>query len=216
MPIIGNSIQDVIALADRMASTPADAVAMSGTLVDCIRALPPPSGALLSRPRFDRASLWTLGTTFENVAVGVQQPPQIIRCQHDVWIRSVQAQAYPRLEPFDANFNSLSLIVQLFRSLVFTVGTNGRGLFKANWRLDARQGFITTGQSEVLAPAASITGDGRYPAPKDWMLQKDQTLEIRVESTLQDFELGVADAALILRYLVVTFWAEETDQPSQQ
>lgn len=216
MTLIGPRIQDAIALADRMATTPADAVAMSGALVDTLRALPPSAGALLSRPRFDRATLWTLGTTFENVPVGGQQPPQIIRCQHDVWIRSVHAQAYPLLEPFDGSFNSLSLVVQLFRGLVFTVGSNGRGLFKTNWRLDARQGFITSGQSEILAPAATITGDGRYPASKDWMLQKDQTLEIRVESLLGDYELGVADTALILRYLVVTFWAEELDQPSQQ
>ncbi len=216
MPLMGPSIQDVIALADRMATTPADAVAMSSTLVDALRTLPPPSGSLLSRPRFDRATLWTLGTTFENVETSGQQPPQIIRCQHDVWIRSVQAQAYPLLNPFDGSFASLSLIVQLLRGLTFSVGTNGRGLFKCNWRLDARQGFITTGQSEVLAPAATITGDGRWPAPKDWMLQKDQTLEIRVESMLADYELGVADSALILRWLVVTFWAEELDQPGIQ
>jgi hypothetical protein len=186
MPIVGPSIQDAIALAQRMATTPADAVAMSSQLVETLQSLPPSPGELLSRPRFDRATLWTLGTTFENVPTTGQVAPQIIRCQHDVWIRSVQVQAYPLLSPFDANFASLSLIVQLFRALRFSIGSNGRGLLRTNWRLDARQGFVSGGPNEVLASAALISGDGCYPAAKDWMLQKDQTIEVRVESTLGD------------------------------
>jgi hypothetical protein len=68
----------------------------------------------------------------------------------------------------------------------------------------------------VLASASLISGDGCFDAAKDWMLQKDQTIEVRIESTLGDLQLGVAATALILRYVVVTFWAEELDQPSNQ
>lgn len=212
----GPSLQDAIALSQRMAQNPADSVAMSSQLVETLRGLPPVAGEILSRPRFDRASLWTLGTSFENVPTTGQVPPQIIRCQHDVWVRSVQVQVYPLLTPFDGDFATLSLAVQTLRALRFATGTNGRGLVKTNWRLDARQGFVSNGPAEILAPAALIAGDGCYPASRDWQLQKDQTIEVRLESLFGDLNLGQTQSAYLLRWAVVTFWCEELDQPSIQ
>lgn len=213
---MGVSLEDAIALAQRMASSPADSVALSQQLVDTLSQLPPQAGELLSRPQFERASLWTLGCSFENVPATGAVPPQIIRCQHDVWIRGVQVQAYPDLSPFGGDFSTLSLIVQTLRALRFTIGTNGRGLVRVNWRLDARQGFISRGNAEILAPATLISGDGRFSAAKDWQLQKDQTIEVRLESALSQLNLSADIADLVLRWVTVCFWAEELDQPSQQ
>lgn len=217
MPATAPSIQDAIALAQRMAQNPSDSIALSGQLVETIQALPPFAGELLSRPYFERASLWTLGCSFENVPATGAVPPQTIRMPHDVWIRAVQIQVYPQLAPFDGSFAQLSLAVQTLRALRFSVGDNGRGFARFNWRLDARQGFISNGQSEILAPGAIIAGDGCFPASKDWQLQKEQTIEIRIESLLGDYNLGAqALTDVILRWAVVTFWAEETDQPQIQ
>ena len=89
-----------------------------------------------------------------------------------------------------------------------------------NWRLDGRQGFISSGQSEILAPAVGLTGDGFWIAPMDWRLQKDQAIEVRVRSRMLDFLTANLDPAFVddadrtLRWIVVTFWAEEMNQPS--
>jgi hypothetical protein len=216
MPGMAPSIEDVIALAQRMAQNPSDSVSLSGQLVEQIQALPPFAGELLSRPHFERATLWTLGCSFENVPATGAVPPQVIRMPHDVWIRSVQVQVFPVLVPFDANFATLSLAVSTLRALRFSTGNNGRGLARVNWRLDARQGFVSNGQAEILAPAAIISGDGCFPADKDWQLQKEQTIEVRLENLFPDLQLGASAAEMILRWAVVTFWAEEIDQPSIQ
>ncbi len=211
----GPSLQDAIALAQRMAQNPADSVVLAGQLVELLSSMPPAAGELLSRPAFERASLWTLGCSFENVGLD-EPPPQIIRCQHDVWVRGVTAQAYPELAFADDDLATLTAAVQLFRQLRFSTGNNGRGLFETNWRLDAKQGFISKGMSEIVAPASMITGDGCWTAAKDWMLQKDQTIEVRVRSLLGDLQLDTTVENLSLRWVVVTFWVEELDQPSVQ
>ena len=216
MPAMMPSIQDAIALAQRMAQNPSDSVSLAGQLVETIQALPPFAGELLSRPHFERASLWTLGCSFENVPATGSVPPQVIRMPHDVWIRAVQVQVYPVLAPFDASFAALSLAASTLRALRFSTGDNGRGLARVNWRLDARQGWISSGQSEILAPAAIISGDGCFPADKDWQLQKEQVIEVRLENLFADLQMGAAVTDMLLRWAVVTFWAEELDQPQIQ
>lgn len=210
------SIQDVIALAQRMAQNPSDSVTMAPQLVDALQALPAFAGELLSRPHFERASLWTLGCSFENVPASGSVTPQVIRMPHDVWIRAVQVQVFPVLSPFDTNFAALSLAVSTMRALRFSTGDNGRGLARVNWRLDGRQGFVSSGQSEILAPAAIVSGDGCFPADKDWQLQKEQTIEVRLENLFADLQMGASADAMLLRWAVVTFWAEELDQPQIQ
>ncbi|MGH7605580.1 MAG: hypothetical protein ACRENK_16495 [Gemmatimonadaceae bacterium] len=215
---LGTSVDDVIALAQRMASNPADSVALSSQLVDMLAQMPPPASELLSRPKFDRASLWTLGCSFENVPSTGLVPPQIIRCQHDVWVRAVQIQVIPAvlpLLPADPDIADLQATLNILRSMVFSLGTNHRGLGAVNWRLDARQGFISSGQTEILAPAALVSGDGRYPAAKDWKLQKDQTIEVSIQNRLGSVGFET-NADPILRWVTVCFWVEELEQPSVQ
>lgn len=216
---LGVSIDDAIALAQRMAQSPADSVALAPQLVTTLQSLPPQAGGLLSRPKFERATLFTLGCSFENVPITAGSiGPQVIRCQHDVWVRGVQVQAYPSFAPITGqSFPNVQQLADLFRQLRFSIGTNGRGLVSVNWRLDARQGFISRGStSEILAPAALIAGDGCFDAPKDWILQKDQTIEVRIQSLLDQVGINTAVANLLLRWVTVCFWAEEIDQPSVQ
>ncbi len=215
-----SSLNEAIALADRMAANPADAVSMADTLVSVIERLPPPSSALLSRPLFQRASLWSLGVSFENVLPNGEAPPEVILCQHDVWIRGVSICVIPQVTlPQSANLADLTARLRLFREACITQGTNNRGLVEANWRVDARQGFISEGQAEILAPGTLIAGDGFWSAPLDWRLQKDQTIEVRIRSRMnQLFPLSLGanftDAQRVLRWVTVVFWAEELRQPS--
>lgn len=215
---IGVTVDDAIALATRMAQNPADSVSFAQQLVEMLQSLPPPAGMLLSRPKFDRASLFSLGCSFENVPISTGSiGPQVIRCQHDVWIRGVQIQAYPAFAPITGqSFGTVQTIAALFRALRFSTGSNGRGMLRANWRLDAKQGFIARGVTETLAPGSLISGDGCWNAAKDWILQKDQTIEVRLQSMLDDIGIGTADANLLLRWVTVVFWAEELKQPSVQ
>lgn len=216
-----SSIDEALALSERMAANPADAVSMASQLADVLDRLPPEASTLLSRPVFARASLWTLGVSFENVLPDGEAPPQTILCQHDVWIRSVQIQAIPKfVEGSEGNLIDLLRKLRLFREACATQGTNGRFLVDANWRVDARQGFISQGQSEILGPGTLISGDGFFTAPLDWRLQKDQTIEVRLRSRMRDFLPDTISPGLItdadreLRWVTVTFWAEELRQPS--
>lgn len=126
---LGVTVDDVIALAQRMAQNPADSVSFAQQLVEMLGNLPPPSGMLLSRPKFDRASLFTLGCSFENVPLSAGSiGPQVIRCQHDVWIRGVTIQAIPAFAPITGQtFGNVTTMAALFRALRLSVGTNGRG-----------------------------------------------------------------------------------------
>lgn len=216
---LGVTTDQVIALADRMAQSPADSVALASQLVDMLQQLPPPASQLISRPKFERASLWTFGCSFENVRVGsAQVPAQVIRVPHDCWIRDVTLQAIPDVRAI-ASANTLAAAttaVDLLRKVRFSLGNNGRGLAQVNWRLDGRQGFISRGQSEALLPASMVTGDGCFPCAKDWQLQSQQTIEVRLENIMNAIGFTVADANLLLRWVTVTFWGEELDQPSIQ
>ena len=218
----GPTLQDAIALAQRMAANPADSVVLAGQLADVIAGLPPSSGELLSRPVFDRASLWSLAAIFQNVEADGEPPPQVIRCQHDVWIRGVQIQAYPKWIGDSEDVN-LALQKILGNRLAFgNETTNGRYFVEANWRLDARQGFISSGQAEILAPGDLVAGDGVWQAPMDWKLQKDQTIEVRIRSRMNEIFPPLLDPETfnasdrILALVAVVFWAEELNQPSQQ
>jgi hypothetical protein len=215
----GPSLGDVLALVTRAAGNPADSVTMASEILELVQALPPTASAILSRPHFERASLWTLGVSFENVDPDTEPPPQEILIPHDTWIRSVQAQVYPLYNA--ASDDELLGKTELFNiSAARTLGMNLRGLFEANWRVDARQGFISSGTSEILESGIQITGDGAFTCPLDWRLQKGQTIEVRLRSRIRDFLPagleGFTDADRVLRWVVLTFWGEELKQPATQ
>ena len=208
-----SSLDEAAALAERMAANPADAVSLAGKLQELIRNLPPERGELMSRTRFERSALWTLIASFENVDPALPEiGPSIVTCQHDVWIRGVQGIA---IWEVPEGAGGLSLLNEL--DAIAQRTPNGLSLFEANWRINAKQGFISNGNSEVLAPAALDCGDGFFSAPLDWRLQKDDTIEVRIRSRMADFIPSDFAAAQVvtpfLRWAVVTFWAEELRQP---
>lgn len=208
------SLAEISAVATTMASSPAQAVQMGAELGNLARNLPPPRSELLTRPYFERGTLWSLGTSFEFLPNdGTEVTPQIIRLQHDVWIRGVESVGVLGFTDDGSQFAELFFLGQRF-------GVGNRWLFELNWRVDARQGFISEGQAEVLSPANTITGDGRFSAPLDWKLQKDQTIEVRCRSRLAnilgpDLPPPVAGEPppVFLRWVVVNFYAEEIAQP---
>ena len=216
-----STLDEAIALAGRMASNPVEATTHAQLLVDILERLPPDSAELLSRYYFERASLWTLGVSFENVSPTGEAPAQNILCQHDVWIRGVVMTVIP-LHDAGTEITDIGEFINerlnLFRAACLSQGTNNRYLAEVNWRVDARQGFIGEGQSEILGPGALVAGDGFWYAPLDWRLQKQQTIEVRLASRMNEFiPSGLGDFAgdeRILRWVTVNFWAEELDQPS--
>ena len=79
MPATPTSPALLMQLAQQMANNPADAVALGTQMTALIRDLPPDRMTLISRPNFERATLWTYGVSFENVEVASpsEAPPQI-------------------------------------------------------------------------------------------------------------------------------------------
>ena len=210
------SIAQVRQLAQQMANNPADAVALGAQLGSLIRDLPPDRATLLSRPHFERATLWVYGVSFENVEIASasEAPPQIIRLQHDIWLRGIEAQVILKHEDSET--------LEFFKLAQLSFGTNNRAFVECNWRVDARQGFVSDGQAEILQDALSITGDGQFSAAIDWRLQKDQTIEVRLRSKLLEL-LGPANVGedgpfedMRMRWAVITFWGEALRQPSVQ
>ncbi len=219
--ITPSTYNEAIALADRMAANPVEATTHAQMLVDVLERLPPDASELLSRYYFERCSLWTLGVSFENVQPDGEAPAQNILCQHDVWIRGVVMTVVPLIDAGDSVTSIDDLIEQrlgLLRAACLSQGTNNRFAAEVNWRVDARQGFIAEGQSEILGPGPLVAGDGFWYAPLDWRLQKDQTIEVRLASRMNEFvppgteDFGEDDR--ILRWVTVNFWAEELKQPS--
>lgn len=207
------SLAEVKAVLQRMSGNAADAVALAANLPDMIGRLEPASARLMSRPHFERATLWTYSAQFENVPTTGEAPPDVIRVQHDLWVRGVECQVI-----FGPEVPDPALYEAIFGILQSTIvnSSNLRHLVELNWRVDARQGFISTGTSETMESAALITGDGTYSAPLDWRLQKDQTIEVRCRSLLRYLvpaEL-LPDVNALLRWVVVTFWGEALQNPS--
>jgi len=212
----GPTLNDLEAMIAR-AQGAADSTSLAGEVVNLIQALPPEQSEILSRPAFERGALWTMGVSFENVGPDDSPPPQNVLMPHDMWIRGVNAQAYWRFPVSDAN-GALSFAAILGASK--SNQPNNRGLFEVSWRIDAKQGFISSGQAEINASAQLVTGDGAFSAPMDWRLEKNQIVEVRLQSRMREFLptglVDVTDADRILRWVVVTFWGEELRQPSIQ
>lgn len=213
------SLGDVILILERMQANPAEAVQLSQLLPELIGNLTPPAAELLSRPHFECASLWSHTAQFEFVAPRGDAPTQNIRLQEDTWIRGVQCSVLPGLDRGVTTLaNWLSLFAYL-QGIANVTGENGRGLVELAWRIDARQGFISTGTNETFSIASLVTGDGTWMAPLDWQLQKDQVIEVRLRSRILDYlpvSQDFPETALALRWVNVTFWGEGLRQPSVQ
>jgi len=205
------TLEEIEGLARTMAGSPAQAVSMAASMADKARELPPPQSELLSRPLWARGSLWTTGVSFEFVPNdGSESPPQIIRAQHDLWVRGVEACAI-----FQA-FGNPATMLELQGGMRANFGDSNRWAAEANWRVDARQGFVSSGQAEILAPLNSIAGDGAFSAALDWKLQKDQTIEVRARSRLGDVLGPLAtdlDDGFKIRWLAITFYGEVLRMP---
>lgn len=209
------SLEQVRAVLQHMNGNAAQAVALAANLPDLLGRLEPPSAQLMSRPQYERATLWTYTAQFEDVETTGEAPPEVIRVQHDLWVRGVNVQVIPGWSFAEGSINAYSAF--FFAQRLATInGPNNSWAVELNWRVDARQGFISTGTSETLERASLIAGDGRFSAPLDWRLQKDQTIEVRCRSLLRDFFPAVLlpDDFARLRWVVVTFWGEALRQPS--
>ena len=207
------TLEEMEGLARTMAGSPAQAVSMAASMADKARELPPPRSELLSRPLWARGSLWTEGVSFEFVPNdGSESPPQIIRLQHDMWIRGVEACAL--FQSFGDGEDMIEI-----QGGMRQFGNQNRWAAEANWRVDARQGFVSSGQAEILAPLNSIAGDGSFSAALDWKLQKDQTIEVRARSRLGDVLGEIAtdtQNGFLIRWLVITFFGESLRMPGVQ
>jgi len=209
-------------LAERMAQSPADAVSLAGMLAECVQNLPPEKSELLSRYEFERATLWTMVASFENVdPSNIAAPDVNVIMEHDSWVRGVCGVAIPRFDQFGtgATIADLLATIQVLDAACFRYGRNGLPFFEANFKLDDRQGFVSSGSSELLTPATLICGDGVTMAPMDWRLQKDQAIQVQIRNRLdllsplpptqdQPFDIRT------LRWVLVCFWTEELRQPS--
>jgi hypothetical protein len=213
------NLHSVMALLDRVGQAPADALPLMEQAVQLIRSLPPERAEVLSRFAFELGTLFTLIASFENIEPdGREGPPEVIRMQHDSWVRGVVAGAIPCIA--GTTLPDLAETAEDFQNACESFGSGGRFTFETNWRVDDKQGFVSRGaQGEILAPATLVTGDGFWFAPLDWRLQKDQTIEVRVRNLLPDLfpasafeepEFG------LLRWVVVAFWVEELKTGSVQ
>ena len=214
--MIRPSIAEALALSVRLGSNPGDAPTLAPMLADAIRMLPPRGSELLSRPAFQRATLWTMASVFERIPPGAEFGPINVMAQRDLWIRGVEIQAY--LAPVVDGDPTLPF--QRLRRICGQAGTNLRGLIDCNWRIDGQQGFISSGQSEILGRGSLLGGDSAFSVDLDWQLQKTQTIEVRLRNRVRDFlpaaAEGVTDLDRTIRYACVAFWGEELRNPSAQ
>lgn len=203
------TLDEVIALTDRMAANPADAVQLAPTLSERIASLPPANSELMTSPRFHLNSKWSYAAIFQNVPVNGVSVPFPIRLPHDTWIRGVVSQVYPGIVLGE----DPSVRLLLNREIARSYGANGRWAVTANWRVDARQGFISSGASqEIFSELALLTGDGFWTAPLDWRMQKDQTIEVTIRNQITGVipqSPDFADGDYEIPLCVVTFLGEE-------
>ena len=199
------NLDDVKLCASRMASNAADAVALVPQFSELVGALQPTDSLLRTRPHFERGALWTYPALFEFVDA-TDSPTIPLRAQTDLWVRGVVCTVIAGFK-VDAE---QPLPVSFLLSLI--AGRNARWTVELKWRLDGSQGFISRGSSEIYAPATLLTGDGEFVAPLDWVIQKDQTINVSCRSLLRQLLTDTSGKVLFdqpLRAVYVAFWGED-------
>lgn len=202
-------LDEAIALAERVQAGNTRGIAAIERLKLLLETLPPQPAQVMTRPHWQRAALIHYAASFESVPNVGEPPSQNVEIQINGWLRSINAQVYVQFDQAAAT----SLIPLLFRW-----GSNNRWAAEANFRLNDRQGFQTTGHSEIFEPLERLTGDGSFPVPLDWnVLEKGDTIEVRLRSLLGDiFNAGeLATVGIVgIRWAVISFGVEPLDHPS--
>lgn len=207
------SVEDVRAQLQRLADNPAEAVRSAADLAELVADLEPPALGVMARPHFERASAWSFPCIFEHVTDGkTPVSKRVIFSTGDVWIRGVTAVAYPSIVlPTIGDLGNALIAVEPFAEML---GPEWRGLFELEYQIDGQSGFITDGLGAEQGDGRLLTGDGHWMMPLDWVLQREQTLQVTPNARLAvqglDVNAALDHLGLIseLRYLVVTFWGE--------
>lgn len=205
------SIGDIQAVLTRLAADPGEAVRAAADLPDLIASLEPPAMGIASRPHFERATEYTFPMVFEHVGEDqIIGPKPIVASFGDVWVRGMTATCFPLVDlPEGVVFEQRCDRIQRFR---WDLGPEWRGLFDLEYEIDGKHGYIQDGFTDVMADARELTGDGQQMVPLDWVLQRDQVIQVKLRSKLADLALGpAADFTTFaeLRYVVITFWAKD-------
>lgn len=61
---------------------------------------------------------------------------------------------------------------------------DGRGLFTCDWELDGRTSFTTTGNRQLMVPAAVTVGTRLRPRPLAWTLRRNQVISVRFRNLM--------------------------------
>lgn len=208
-------LQDVHSLLQQMIHSPADQVRLAAQVSELVRNLPPERGELLSRYQFDRPGLCSYVANWFNVEQDRDPGPEIVRIPHDAWIRGVTAFALVALDETQTETAGFLPAAQQRKAAIETSGVGARGLFDVSWRINSKQGFISSGASELEAPATLVTGDGQWAAALDWRLQQEDTIKVRVRNRIRRMfpALCVTTIDRTIPWICVTFWAEPLPQP---
>lgn len=202
-------------MAERMAANPAESVHQMRVLAKMLHEMPPHESVLLSRPEWNRATLWSSTAVFENLAPN-QDDTQLVRSQRDLWLRGVAIQVVPQLPLLPPNGETLT--DQILGSRLIAAmqpgTTNFRQFVEWTLRLDGDLGFFSTGQSgEAFINAMGAGGDGERSMPMDWRLWTNQHIEVTVRNVTQRLFGPLVEeeaaAGFPLRAVYVTFWGLE-------
>jgi len=203
------TLGQVRALIGQMLGSASDQVRLSPTLLDLVRQLPPSHGELASRYRFDRAALFSLIANFYDLAED-RPVSRNIRLPWDAWVRGVQVFVLPAMAfaevPSPADF----LLAATQRAALLNYGSGWRGLVDVDWRITTRQGFIGDGSGDLLAPAASVSGDGEFSADLDWRLEREDTIIVRCRNRYDRVIRNECEFVRSLPWVCVAFWSEKT------
>jgi len=202
------TIDDVRLCASRMAANAADAVGLVPQFAELVGALQPADALLRSRPHFERGALWSYPALFEFLD-DTESPTIPLLAQTDLWVRGVVCTVITGfLRPTDTSDPLMNLAE---RWISTTYGSNARWAIELKWRLDGQQGFIARGTSEIYAPATLLTGDGEFVAPLDWVIEKDQTIDVSARSLVKQLigDLTPQQPFPPLRAVYVVFWGED-------
>jgi len=203
------TLQDVLSLAETAASSGANAVHHMTQISQALRNLPPAAGEILTQPKWRAASLWSYAANVQNLAPNQEKTAQI-RLPAPVWMRGVVTGVIPVLA---FGTQTPSQVLEAWQ-LIRQQASNYRSLIEVSWRLNGRQGWVSTGTGEAQAAANTISGDGTYLERLDWKLEREDTIDVRIRNVSNRLvsslpgEAG-AGGGFTLAMVNVVFWAQK-------